>query len=171
MRTSVFLLFFFLMIRRPPRSTLFPYTTLFRSIYRSDDGGANWNWSALTGAHVDDHIFLFHPGYNGTNNQTIFLGDDGGLHRSDNAPVALSAASGPCPRTSGYPMTWTSLNNSYGATQFYDATAFAGGSAYFGGTQDNGVIRGNDTTGLNGWTSVYGGDGGVAAIDPGHPRA
>src|SRR2546426_9303018 len=26
------LLFFFLMIRRPPRSTLFPYTTLFRSL-------------------------------------------------------------------------------------------------------------------------------------------
>src|SRR5947199_10867908 len=25
--------FFFLMIRRPPRSTLFPYTTLFRSIW------------------------------------------------------------------------------------------------------------------------------------------
>src|SRR3989475_3665419 len=28
----VALLFFFLMIRRPPRSTLFPYTTLFRSL-------------------------------------------------------------------------------------------------------------------------------------------
>src|SRR6266446_7743035 len=28
------LFFFFLMIRRPPRSTLFPYTTLFRSSYR-----------------------------------------------------------------------------------------------------------------------------------------
>src|SRR5215203_6516220 len=27
----MFLFFFFLMIRRPPRSTLFPYTTLFRS--------------------------------------------------------------------------------------------------------------------------------------------
>src|SRR5260221_3881713 len=27
-----FVLFFFLMIRRPPRSTLFPYTTLFRSL-------------------------------------------------------------------------------------------------------------------------------------------
>src|SRR5260370_30821875 len=26
--------FFFLMIRRPPRSTLFPYTTLFRSAVR-----------------------------------------------------------------------------------------------------------------------------------------
>src|SRR2546427_8353825 len=32
--------FFFLMIRRPPRSTLFPYTTLFRS------------WSLPTGNHV-----------------------------------------------------------------------------------------------------------------------
>src|SRR3712207_8004830 len=27
----ILLFFFFLMIRRPPRSTLFPYTTLFRS--------------------------------------------------------------------------------------------------------------------------------------------
>src|SRR5688572_31129163 len=30
--------FFFLMIRRPPRSTLFPYTTLFRSEYFFDHG-------------------------------------------------------------------------------------------------------------------------------------
>src|SRR5256885_5595862 len=30
------LLFFFLMIRRPPRSTLFPYTTLFRSHPRKE---------------------------------------------------------------------------------------------------------------------------------------
>src|SRR5689334_23951589 len=29
-------LFFLLMIRRPPRSTLFPYTTLFRSLRSSD---------------------------------------------------------------------------------------------------------------------------------------
>src|SRR3712207_9053291 len=28
--------FFFLMIRRPPRSTLFPYTTLFRSLHGGD---------------------------------------------------------------------------------------------------------------------------------------
>src|SRR5471030_3417254 len=34
-------LFFFLMIRRPPRSTLFPYTTLFRS-WRTPTG-----WSGL----------------------------------------------------------------------------------------------------------------------------
>src|SRR2546429_6014213 len=29
-------LFFFLMIRRPPRSTLFPYTTLFRSLAKEE---------------------------------------------------------------------------------------------------------------------------------------
>src|SRR5438093_4278827 len=41
-----FIFFFFLMIRRPPRSTLFPYTTLFRSQlqaplppYRPPDSG------------------------------------------------------------------------------------------------------------------------------------
>src|SRR5437016_14539571 len=31
-----FFFFFFLMIRRPPRSTLFPYTTLFRSRVSQD---------------------------------------------------------------------------------------------------------------------------------------
>src|ERR1035438_10794073 len=35
---SVFF-FFFLMIRRPPRSTLFPYTTLFRSRCAQNDRG------------------------------------------------------------------------------------------------------------------------------------
>src|SRR2546430_3940264 len=38
--------FFFLMIRRPPRSTLFPYTTLFRSTIttrlRSSRGPSRW---------------------------------------------------------------------------------------------------------------------------------
>src|SRR5258707_4792243 len=31
------------MIRRPPRSTLFPYTTLFRSQTLGDMAGANWS--------------------------------------------------------------------------------------------------------------------------------
>src|SRR3712207_8728063 len=41
--------FFFLMIRRPPRSTLFPYTTLFRS--RVDPAGIGQRHSA-TGAEA-----------------------------------------------------------------------------------------------------------------------
>src|SRR3712207_9165749 len=39
-RSLYVFLYFFLMIRRPPRSTLFPYTTLFRSIRARDDGSA-----------------------------------------------------------------------------------------------------------------------------------
>src|SRR3712207_7665999 len=37
-RYTLCVFFFFLMIRRPPRSTLFPYTTLFRS-WLSEKGG------------------------------------------------------------------------------------------------------------------------------------
>src|SRR2546429_5784910 len=41
--TDLCLFFFFLMIRRPPRSTLFPYTTLFRSRVSSHDVKGNHN--------------------------------------------------------------------------------------------------------------------------------
>src|SRR5256885_9115973 len=44
------------MIRRPPRSTLFPYTTLFRSKLRRAGGG----WDALGGGerHVAERALL-----------------------------------------------------------------------------------------------------------------
>src|SRR5260370_4900183 len=45
----LYLLFFFLMIRRPPRSTLFPYTTLFRSRHRH----RNRPHSAAGSGHCD----------------------------------------------------------------------------------------------------------------------
>src|SRR5437588_13098321 len=40
-----FIEFFFLMLRRPPRSTLFPYTTLFRSLLTDGHtcGGIGWD--------------------------------------------------------------------------------------------------------------------------------
>src|SRR5690349_22044251 len=41
--------FFFLMIRRPPRSTLFPYTTLFRSLSRRLRGGDHGGGAASAG--------------------------------------------------------------------------------------------------------------------------
>src|SRR3712207_7225248 len=48
------LIFFFLMIRRPPRSTLFPYTTLFRSVAAEVDGaivmpGETFSLNTFTG--------------------------------------------------------------------------------------------------------------------------
>ena len=36
------------MIRRPPRSTLFPYTTLFRSLPREIEGARNIDFDALS---------------------------------------------------------------------------------------------------------------------------
>src|SRR2546429_9874061 len=41
-------LFFFLMIRRPPRSTLFPYTTLFRSRHATVQAAAPGRLWCLT---------------------------------------------------------------------------------------------------------------------------
>src|SRR3712207_8990172 len=41
-------MFFFLMIRRPPRSTLFPYTTLFRSCYRPAVDGLGFSCQVPT---------------------------------------------------------------------------------------------------------------------------
>src|SRR5256885_6891359 len=48
--------FFFLMIRRPPRSTLFPYTTLFRS--RRARGGRTR--AAESGAHLRPRARIRH---------------------------------------------------------------------------------------------------------------
>src|SRR5438105_10496907 len=57
------LFFFFLMIRRPPRSTLFPYTTLFRSArerdpehttWRSIIGGACARWYVRSEEHTSE---------------------------------------------------------------------------------------------------------------------
>src|SRR2546430_15630423 len=49
--------FFFLMIRRPPRSTLFPYTTLFRS---TPDGHFDYDVAHYAVASVDS----YYSGYN-----------------------------------------------------------------------------------------------------------
>src|SRR2546426_3911479 len=46
------------MIRRPPRSTLFPYTTLFRSLSRESPAGAAYQivgiGATAPGAYTDD---------------------------------------------------------------------------------------------------------------------
>src|SRR3712207_7886835 len=49
------LFFFFLMIRRPPRSTLFPYTTLFRSSHCRDGGERDVGEREDAGFHLSDN--------------------------------------------------------------------------------------------------------------------
>ena len=62
-------------------------------------------------------------------------------------------------------VAWTSLNNGYGATQFYHGAVFPDGSAVVGGTQDNGTLIGGETFGFDGWFRVLGGDGGYVAVE------
>src|SRR5438874_6750364 len=55
-----YFLFFFLMIRRPPRSTLFPYTTLFRSapsgpVLPSDGGASARRSDRRHGSRSEEH--------------------------------------------------------------------------------------------------------------------
>src|SRR2546426_7512949 len=45
--------FFFLMIRRPPRSTLFPYTTLFRSGFYRVQSIIQREYAPMQGAELD----------------------------------------------------------------------------------------------------------------------
>src|SRR5687767_15773293 len=68
------------MIRRPPRSTLFPYTTLFRSggqlvaarlkeagvddvriIEKGGDFGGTWYWNRYPGAQCDIEAYIYLP--------------------------------------------------------------------------------------------------------------
>src|SRR5688572_32536798 len=61
-------MFFFLMIRRPPRSTLFPYTTLFRSRNRAQEpatgaaGRTGWRvvWQHAPGRRVQQRCLVSH---------------------------------------------------------------------------------------------------------------
>src|SRR2546426_4133518 len=55
-------LFFFLMIRRPPRSTLFPYTTLFRSAHspRRHAGGHPWRSPSRAPASTLGRYYIIH---------------------------------------------------------------------------------------------------------------
>src|SRR3712207_7169577 len=49
--------FFFLMIRRPPRSTLFPYTTLFRSFVTLKPGAVPGPGGRLQAPHLMVRVF------------------------------------------------------------------------------------------------------------------
>ncbi len=145
--------------------------------FRSDDGGANFgiasHWKASTTlpryVHADQHAIVFDPGFNGTTNKIMYLGNDGGLFKTTDARAAVggagsdNGATSVCSQITNVP--WTNLNNGYGVTQFYDGVVYPDGQNYFGGTQDNGTVRGT-SAGDKKWSSILGGDGGYVAVDP-----
>lgn len=143
-------------------------------LFRSDDGGATWGLAgfsylgsnfALGRTHPDQHVIVFHPGYDGAGNQQMLVGNDGGIYRTDNARAAVATgATAHCnPQVSQ--VRWESLNNAYEVTQFYHGVVYPDGSGYFGGTQDNGTVRGTNSAGPNAWRMISGADGGYSAID------
>jgi len=145
-------------------------------LFRSDDGGKTFGavsyWWAQPDPpynHADQHALAFHPGYDGSANQTLFIGNDGGVFRTDDA-LAQSAA-GPVTllcNDANSQLSFTGLNNSFAATQFYDGAVFPDNATYFGGTQDNGTVAGTDSAGPDAWGTILGGDGGFVAVDPTH---
>lgn len=138
-------------------------------LMKSTDAGANWAlaslwWSNATAGyvHADQHAIVFHPNYNGVANQTMYVGNDGGIYRT-NAAVSGTTSTNVCaPAVSSF--GWTTLNSGYNVTQFYHGDTYPNGTTFFGGTQDNGTNRG--TTASTSWSSILGGDGGYVAVDP-----
>lgn len=147
-------------------------------LYRSNDGGQNWGMAGYwfyylldppppTYIRPDQHNIVFHPGYNGTTNQTMIVTNDGGLFRTQNARAATTLEE--CPFPGSFPppeIAWESLNNGYGVTQFYHGDSAKLADMFVGGAQDNGTSRGLSTSAPNDWRLIFGGDGGYVAIDP-----
>jgi len=143
-------------------------------LFRSDNGGLSWKlasywWAPVTNSrynHADHHVIRFHPGYNGTTNKTMYVGNDGGLFRTDDARAATGTNICSYNSRTSSLVAWTNLNHGYGVTQFYYGAVYPGGATFFGGTQDNGTNRGTLAAGPNAWSNIMGGDGGAVAVDP-----
>jgi photosystem II stability/assembly factor-like uncharacterized protein len=152
------------------------------NLYRSDNSGVTfglagyWMFYTMdppppTYIHVDQHIIVFDPNYDGVANQTMWVGNDGGLYRTTNARAATSQEECPIDSMPGLPpdIEWDNSNNGYGVTQFYHGDAAKQIDRFVGGTQDNGTNMVDAVGTPNSWGEVYGGDGGYVAIDPTDP--
>ncbi len=127
-------------------------------LHRSTNGGTSFTsistWYLWPNSpHADQHAIAHHPGFNGSSNLTVFVGNDGGVWKSTNISTANGNSSS---------NTWSSISTGITTTQFYGGAASANGALITGGTQDNGSLS---TTGSTTWTTFFGGDGGYAAID------
>jgi photosystem II stability/assembly factor-like uncharacterized protein len=128
-------------------------------LWLSADGGSTFtkisDWRfAPSSAHADHHVIVSQAGFNGVNNTTVFFGDDGGVYSATNI-YTVSTVDG-----------WTALNNNLGITQFYGAAGNPTSGTIVGGAQDNGTLRYTTGGGAQGWTAMFGGDGGFCASDP-----
>jgi photosystem II stability/assembly factor-like uncharacterized protein len=133
-------------------------------LWRSTDGGNTLHdissWWDDQSAHADQHCIIADPGYDGTTNRIVYFGNDGGIYKTND--VATVGNDAQPPRVSG----WIELVNTYGVTQFYGGAGNSASGTIIGGAQDNGTLRYTPASGTEGWTSMFGGDGGWCAADP-----
>ncbi len=127
-----------------------------------------WHWSSTEGwkvrsfwsfpmndllyVHADQHAIVFNP----ENPDIVFVGSDGGIHRSLNRGI-----------------TWQTRNKNYEVTQFY-GFGFGPQNELIGGTQDNGSLYMDPFQSITGGTpyhyvEVTGGDGGYSEISQINP--
>ncbi|MDN5857458.1 MAG: hypothetical protein L0H84_02440 [Pseudonocardia sp.] len=136
-------------------------------LWRSTDGGHELaeisTWWHPRSVHADHHVIVAHPDYDGTANRTVFFGNDGGVFAARDL-AATGTEAGP-PFVAG----WTELVNNYGVTMFYGGAANTTSGKIIGGAQDNGTLCYDPATGTEGWTTIFGGDGGWCAADPTDP--
>lgn len=142
-------------------------------LFRSDDGGQNfgiaslWWISGFRGpyVHADQHAIVFHPGYDGESNRTMYSVTDGGVFRTSNARAGVATGpGGPCD-LERIGTSWDAMTLGLTTMQFYAGSVYPGGSAYLGGAQDNGSARGSDQAGFRSWQVLTPGDGGRSVID------
>jgi photosystem II stability/assembly factor-like uncharacterized protein len=143
------------------------------NLYRSTDrgktftligngGGLNYTPRSL---HEDQHTVLSPPGFDGSTNKTVFIGNDGGIFRTDD----IYASPGFDPHTGFVTLGWVKLAHHLGITQFYGGAGNSSTGSLIGGNQDNGVVLSNQS-GTEHWVPSVGGDGGFCAADQTDPN-
>jgi uncharacterized protein (TIGR03437 family) len=148
------------------------------SLFRSDDGGANWGLASYANAASNapqylpagQNVIAFAPAYNGTTNQTMFVGNDGGVYRTTNSGAKVASGFAAACNPNNTSVSWISLNTNFSATLFYHGQPFPDGSSYLGATQNNGIVKGSDADGNNGWRTILAGIGSSVAIDYNQPH-
>jgi len=119
-------------------------------LYESTNGGVSFRQIGNGLFHTDQHVIVEDPRFDNAANRTIFIGNDGGVYRTD--------------ANRGGTYAFEARNNNLGITQFYAAAGNASTGHIVGGTQDNGTVLYQPESGTT-WISRLGGDGGFAAFD------
>ncbi len=136
------------------------------ALHRSRDGGRTFvpissSDPAPNTPHTDQHVIVAVPGYDGETNRAVYIGNDGGIFRTDDVMLATPARG------------WKAMNNGLAITQFYGAGVNPTSGQIVAGAQDNDTRLYTPGPGgapaIENWKVISGGDGGQSSADPEKP--